>query len=218
MRKITAVLAVYFMVVTIPVQAQQAEEILKGLKAKWDQVQDYHCMMRSRNRLGDKKDEKKTEFWFKRPHQVRMLVTEGEKKGSTLTRDANGKIKGKTGGLLGVVSVTLGEDDERITNLRGRKFYLADWGSVLKEFFEGSKKRWKYQVLPDESFNNVACTVLEMTGKDASSAVTRDVIYVDKENNLILCRKQFEGNTLVNEVVWWDIQLNTGLGDDLFTL
>lgn len=218
MRRFATILMLAFVSTTFSVQAQQPEEILKGLKAKWDQVQDYHCKMRSRNRLGDQKDEKKTEFWFKRPHQVRMLVTDGEKKGSTLTRDANGKIKGKTGGLLGVVSVTLGEDDERITNLRGRKFYLADFGTILKEFVEGSAKGRKLTALPDETFNNVLCSVLEMSGKDPRSAVTRDLIYVDKENGLILCRKQYEGNTLVNEVAWWDIEVNVGLGDDLFSL
>jgi outer membrane lipoprotein-sorting protein len=199
-------------------QSPSPESLLNGLKSKWGSIQDYHCKLRSRNRLGELKDEKKLDFYFKRPHQVRTEVLDGDKKGSVLTRDAAGTIRGKKGGVLGIVAVTLADDDERVSNLRGRKFYYADWGTVIKEYFDMAKGGWKLSSLPDEQFNNVACAVIEATGRDSKSAVTRDVIYVDKQNSLILCRKQFEGNVLVNEVVWWDIQLNAGLGDDLFTL
>ncbi len=199
-------------------QAPTPENLLDSLKKKWGSIQDYQTMMRSRNRLGEQKDEKKFLFSFKKPHQVRTEITEGDKKGSVITRDANGKIRGKKGGVLGIVAITLAEDDERVTNLRGRKFYLADWGSVIKEYYEGAKKGWKLSVLPDENFNGSDCYVLQMEGSDPKSAVTRDVIWIDKANSLVLCRKQFEGQTLVNEVVWWDIHLNVGLDDSLFTL
>ena len=199
-------------------QAPTPESLLNSLKTKWTSIQDYQSMMRSRNRLGDLKDEKKFLFSFKKPHQVRTEVTEGDKKGSVLTRDATGKIRGKKGGVLGIVAITLSEDDERVTNLRGRKFYLADWGSVIKEYFDAANKGWKLTLLPDEKFNESDCYVLQAEGRDSRSPVTRDVIYIDKANSLILCRKQYEGQTLVNEVVWWDIHLNVGLDDSLFTL
>ncbi len=199
-------------------QAPTPESLLNNLKAKWNSIQDYQSMMRSRNRLGNQKDEKKFLFSFKKPHQVRTEVTEGEKRGSVLTRDATGKIRGKKGGVLGIVAITLSEDDERVTNLRGRKFYLADWGSVIKEYFEAYNKGWKFTLLPDEKFNESDCFVLQAEGTDPKSPVTRDVIVIEKASSLILCRRQYEGQTLVNEVVWWDIHLNVGLDDSLFTL
>ncbi len=199
-------------------QTPTPESLLNSLKTKWTAIQDYQCMMRSRNRLGDLKDEKKFQFSFKKPHQVRTEVTDGDKKGSVLTRDATGKIRGKKGGVLGIVAITLSEDDERVTNLRGRKFYLADWGSVIKEYFDAANKGWKLTQLPDERFNESDCYVLQMEGRDSRSPVTKDVIYIDKASSLILCRRQYEGQTLVNEVVWWDIHLNLGLDDSLFTL
>jgi hypothetical protein len=199
-------------------QAPTPEGLLNTLKTKWTSIQDYQSKMRSRNRLGEQTDEKKLEFSFKRPHQVRTEVIDGDKKGSVLTRDASGKIRGKKGGVLGIVAITLSEDDERVSNLRGRKFYLADWGSVLKEFFDAAKKGWKLTMLPDEKFNESDCYVLKAEGSDPRSPVTRDVIYIEKASSLILCRRQYEGQTLVNEVVWWDIHLNVGLDDSLFSL
>jgi hypothetical protein len=199
-------------------QAPTPEGLLNTLKTKWTSIQDYQSKMRSRNRLGEQTDEKKLEFFFKRPHQVRTEVSDGDKKGSVLTRDATGKIRGKKGGVLGIVAITLSEDDERVSNLRGRKFYLADWGSVIKEFFDAAKKGWKLTMLPDEKFNESDCYVLQAEGSDPKSPVTRDVIYVEKASSLILCRRQYEGRTLVNEVVWWDIHLNVGLDDSLFSL
>lgn len=199
-------------------QNQTPEQVINALNAKWKDIQDYHCKMRSRNRLGDQKDEKRLDFWFKRPHQVRMEVLDGDKKGSVLTRDANEKIRARKGGIMSLVPVTLSEDDGRTRNLRGRKFYLADWGSVIREFIEGARGGLKLSLLPDETFNQVACTVVQLDGKSPSSSITRDVIWVDKSSNLILCRKQYEGDILVNEVVWWDIELNKNPADDLFTL
>jgi outer membrane lipoprotein-sorting protein len=199
-------------------QAPAPESLLNGLKAKWGTIQDYQTKMRSRNRLGGQTDEKKIAFSFKKPHQVRTEVMEGDKKGSVLTRDAAGAIRGKKGGVLGIVAITLKDDDERVSNLRGRKFYLGDWGSVIKEFFEAANKGWKLSALPDEKFNETDCYVLQAERNDSKSSVTRDVIWIDKANSLILCRKQYEGQTLVNEVVWWDIHLNVGLDDSLFTL
>ena len=210
-----------FLIFMIPAaysQAPSPESLLNDLKTKWTSIQDYKCKMRSRNRLGDQKDEKKLAFSFKRPHQVRAEVLEGDKRGSVLTRDAAGLIRGKKGGVLGLVPITLSEDDEKVTNLRGRKFYLADWGSVIKEFFDWAKKGWKLSMLPDDKSLGSDCYVLQAEGKDSKNPVTRDVIFIDKASSLILCRKQYEGETLVNEVVWLDIQLNAGLDDSLFTL
>jgi outer membrane lipoprotein-sorting protein len=218
MRYTIAAFVALFLAVPGFSQDASPENLLNGLKDKWASIQDYHCKLRSRNRLGDQKDEKKMEFWFKQPQQIRTEILDGEKKGSVLTRDADGKIKGKKGGVLGLVSVTLGEDDERIRNLRGRKFYYADWGSVVKEYFAYHKEGCKFTVLPDEKFNGVPCHVLQADLTKPKERVTRDQIWVDAKNNLILCRKQFEGEVLVNEVAWWDIELNTGIPDGTFKL
>jgi len=207
-----------FLVGSATGQEKDPKQILNDVYAKWKTVQDYHCMMQSNNRLGEEKDLKKIEFWFKLRHQVRMEVLDGEKKGSALTRNDAGRIRGRKGGLLKVIPVTLDENDERIFNLRGRKFYEADWGTVIKEVIQRVKNGWTLKRLADEMYNQVPCLVLELTGQEPESGVTKDMIWVDQVNHLILHRKQFEGTLPVNEVAWWEIQLNTGLGDDLFDL
>lgn len=203
---------------TSTAQQPTVEDVLDKVREKWNSVEDYHVKMRSRNRLGEQQDEKKYDFYYKKPHLVRMEVIEGDKKGSVLVLQSDKTIRGKTGGVLGFVSVTLAPDDERIKNLRGREFYKADWGTVIKEYIAGYKAGYTMQLLKDEVFNNVDCWVLEANWKEAGNPITTDRIYVDKESHLVLCRKQSEGATLVNEVVWWDVQINPGLAADLFAL
>jgi outer membrane lipoprotein-sorting protein len=198
--------------------SQSAQEIFSKAEASWKGIRDYRCMMQSNNKLGQEKDLKKVDFAFKRNHQVRMEVLDGKNKGSVVARNDSGRIKGKKGGILGVVAVTLGETDERILNLRGRKFYEADWGTVLKEFSDRLKAGWNVVVQGEEEVSGSPCDILVATGRESGSKVTKDMMWIDKKNHLVLRRKQYEGEDLINEVVWWDIQVNSGLGDDLFDL
>lgn len=199
-------------------QGQSAQEILAKTQETWKGIRDYRCQMQSNNRLGQEKDLKKIDFAFKREHQVRMEVLDGKSKGSVLTRNDSGRIKGKKGGILGVVAVTLDETDERILNLRGRKFYEADWGTVIEEFSGRVGGGWTVEVQGEEEVSGSSCYVVVATGRETGSRISKDVLCVDKQRNLVLRRKQYEGEDLVNEVVWWDIQTNPGLSDELFNL
>ena len=192
--------------------------ILENVKSKWKTIKDYHCNMQSLNRLGQEVDKKKLDFSFQRPHKIRMEVLDGPKKGSVIVRTADGKIRAKKGGILGVIAVTLDESDPRVTNLRGRKFYKADWGSVIAEWLLAVKKGWKMERLPDETYNNQKCYVLTAHWKSPQSPITEDKIWVDQSTHLIVRRQQFEGQNLVNEVVWWNLQINPNLDPGLFDL
>ena len=203
---------------TAPVAAQTDSpwQILSAIQERWKQIDDYQCQMLSTNSLGDVRDTKELFFWFKRPHQVRIRLLSGEKEGSELSRDRKGNIYGKKGGLLRFIKARLGEDDPRIKNLRGRKFYNADWGTVLQEFIEHASSSVRFERLPDETFRGCRCYVLAASLDGRDSRVTKDIIWVDTAQHLILRRKQFEGSNIVNEVAWWYIQLNNNPEDDFF--
>lgn len=218
--QLLSILAVSVLVTLAAASAQDSgvEPILEQVKQKWKSIYDYRCQMQSLNRLGQEVDKKKLDFAFQRPHKVRMEVLDGPKKGSVLVRDANEKIRAKKGGILGVVAITLEESDERVTNLRGRKFYEADWGSVIAEWLLAAKNGWSFEKAPDEKYNNEVCHVLISHWRDPKSPITKDMIWVSKETQLIVRRQQFEGETLVNEVIWWDIVLNPSLPEGTFEL
>ena len=218
MRKWSLITGLFFLVGTAMAQDKGAKEILGDVQAKWQTIQDYQCKMQSNNRLGQEKDLKLVQFWFKRKQQVRMEVLDGEKKGSTLTRNDAGRIRGRKGGLLKIVAVTLDENDDRIYNLRRRKFYYADWGTIIDEVVGRIKNGWQIERMADETFNKTPCFVIALTGRETNSRVTKDMIWIDQSSHLILRRKQYEGSDIVNEVLWWDIQINQALSDDLFDL
>jgi len=197
---------------------ETAAKIFADAKAAWDALQDYHCQIRSWNKLEGTEDLKILDFKFKKPQLARSLVVKGINEGSTVTRDGEGTMHGKKGGVLGLVVLTLKEDDNRIRNLRGKKFYQADWGTMLTEFGNEIARGWTLTRQPDEPFKESMCYVIQVDGKDENSAVTQDKFWIDQTTHIIRCRTQNEGDLKVNDAQYTDIELNPGLTDDLFTL
>jgi outer membrane lipoprotein-sorting protein len=188
------------------------------LPAQSDKIISYACTMQSFNRLGAESSTKTVRFTWARGGRVRMEVVEGPDKGSVLTRDGQGQLRGRKGGFLKMIAVTLKEDDRRVVNLRGRKFYEADWGSVIQEIRAREQAGWAVQPLADDAVKGAACRVVELVAPAGSSGVTRDRVWISRDRDLILRRQQFEGETLVNDVTWWDVELNPAVEDALFTL
>lgn len=178
----------------------------------------YACTMQSFNRRDAESNTKTVRFTWARGGRVRMEVLEGPDQGSVLTRDAAGQIRGRKGGFLKMISVTLKDDDARVVNLRGRKFYEADWASVVAEVEARAAGGWTLQAQPDETIDGQVCAVLELTSPAGQPVITRDRLWIDRARGLLLRRQQFEGNTRINEVRWRDLDLQPAADDALFTL
>lgn len=201
-----------------PADGKTAEQTLAQAKAAWDALADYHCVMRSWNRLGDKTDAKILDFSFKKPQMARSQVVEGENQGGVVTRNAKGILNGRKGGVLSIVVLTLEETDKRIYNIRGKKFYQADFGTMLGEWEANIKGGWKLERAADEKFKGADCGVLAISGALEGSKVTKDMFWIDQKTGFIRRRQQYEGETLVNDASYWDIEPNKGQPDEFFTL
>lgn len=213
------------------------EAVLDSAAARWETIKDYQCVMRSYNRKGEKEDDKNIKFLFKRNHQIRMEVIAGPNKGGVVVRSDRGVIKGWKKGLFSFISATLEDNDKRLLNLRGRKFYHTDWGTLIGEARERARSGWTLSLKGEEKVKGTPCHLIELVrepdpdagggagedgeGEDGSKEkapprVTRDLLWIGKKDRLVLQRKQYEGEVLVNEVTWWDIKVNAGIGDELF--
>ncbi len=195
-----------------------AKEILDNVNKRWAEINDYHCKLRSWNRVGDTTDMKFLNFWFKKPQQARSEVLEGTGQGNVVIREADGRIRARKGGLLSALVITVKEDDERIRNIRGKKFYEGNWGVVLGEFTAAAEKGWKLERLKDETLKGTPCIVISVEGKDPAIPVTKDVLYVDPKTWLVRMRRQFEGTMKVNEANYTEVEINTGAADELFKM
>lgn len=198
--------------------APSAREILDQAKAKWETIKDYRCEMDSWSRRGDETRQQLLDFNFKKPLMARSMVIEGYNKGGVATRDKDGALRGRKGGVLSLVTITAKEDDERIRNLRGVTFFNGNWGMILKEFDEEIAAGMEVKRLNDVKIGGRMCYQVEVTGTKPNSKVTRDVLYLDTESNLITRRVQFEGKTKVSQTTYSKAELNKNQPDEFFHL
>src|SRR3990167_8810049 len=111
------------------------EKVPADVKAFLNNLEDaiykmdtYRFTMVSENWKGKKHEYKVTEFKFKKPNLIRTDVIEGDKKGSTVILNKEGKIRGKNS--MGLRK-TLQPTDSRLKNIRGATFMQASLLDML---------------------------------------------------------------------------------------
>lgn len=201
-----------------PTAALSAEEILASIEDKVAQIEDYHYISKSIDRLGDETDPKVLDIWFKRPRMFRSTVVEGANEGGAVTLNRDGVIHGKTGGILGFIVLTLKEDDDRIRGLRGRRFFETSWEQEVREIKTAVEDGWELARHDDQRVDGSDCRVLVVTGTRDGSAVTQEQIWVDRDSYLIKRRQAYEGDSLVRDVIYTQIEINLGTADEHFSL
>lgn len=195
--------------------------LLDAMKAKWDSIRQYTCILDTWTRRGTETSHKIIDFAFRKPSLVRNHVLEGDNKGSTVVRTADGKLLGKKGGVLGLVVLTLEDDDERIRNLRGVRFYNGTFGYVIDGFRQEMADGWTIEVLPPAKRDGVDCVRVQATappGKVPAGEADRDVIWIDEKTSLLKGRQQWVGKTKVSDTTYSKIVLEARIPDDAFDL
>ena len=195
-----------------------AQEILNSIEEKVVSIEDYHYISKSIERLGDQTDEKVLDIWFKRPDLFRSLVVEGANEGGTVTQNRDGVIHGKKGGVLGLIVLTLEADDERIRGLRGRRFFETGWEQEVEEIKGRVTDGWQLERLEDKRIDETDCYVLKVSGTSEDSAETEEQVWVDRDSYLLKRRQAYEGDTLVRDVVYTQIEINLDTPDEQFSL
>lgn len=188
------------------------------LALAWDGITNYACTITAFNRLGAKSERKQVRFAYRRPGVVSMEALDGPDRGGALARDERGVIRGRKGGILKLIAVTLADDDPRVSNLRGGRFYRADWGSIIGEIRGRVRSGWTVKAVGDDACGGVACSVYELNAPPGSAGVTRDCVWVEHSRRVILRRQQHEGGMLVNDVTWRDIEINQPVDESSFSL
>jgi outer membrane lipoprotein-sorting protein len=158
---------------------------------------------------GEMVQESEYVFYYQKPNLVRMYVKKGKDRGSTVLMRKDGVIRGKRGGLLSVIPVTLKPDDERLSDLWGNKFYESDWGTLLKE--TGARME-----------EGVPCRVEEIEGgKQVLLTIEGKNGYVERNwlesGRLVLVKRQIRkanGDSL--DATWTDVVLNPEFKEGFF--
>ncbi|MBI4832029.1 MAG: hypothetical protein HY801_10860 [Candidatus Lindowbacteria bacterium] len=186
------------------------EQLVRKAAENNDNLQSYQARMVVHLTKGKQTEDSQYLFSFQKPHLKRMYVEKGKEKKSTVILRKDGVIRGKPGGMLSVVPpLTLKPEDKRLQDLWERRFYEADWGTLLKEIQDSLKDCSSGHV---ETVNGGKEFLLTIEAKNGDI----DQAWFDHERLFLVKRNIRLANGDQLDAKWIDVALNPRFPDKHF--
>jgi outer membrane lipoprotein-sorting protein len=219
MRKAIAVIFILLWSTVIPLSAfsesLSPQQYLQQIKQRYGQIRDYQCRMEEFAIGNGKREERIMNFYFKKPRLIRIDILKGNRPfdgGSVGVYTGGDKVSGHRGGVIKGLTFNIPKDSPLATSVRGETIDQSDMYSVIERFdrnlrsgeitVEEKYSRLEFEYIPDDPTLN--------------DGVTRDIMWIDRQSMLIIRNERFEGEMLVQRVMWTDYIINAGLPDELF--
>lgn len=152
-------------------------------------------------------------LYFKKPNLLRFEVLKaGKRSGSVVVRQPDGKVRGKMGGALSGIKVSLSPDSKMLKSANNYSILESDLGSLLADAAEqlGPNKTCLVGRVP-----GVSSQIIEIVGSDGSVTAR---ISVDSTHNLPDEWLIYKGNSLFSKVQFANLKELASLPDELFSL
>ncbi len=170
---------------------------------------------------GKKRLVEKGDFYFKKPHLMRLVVTEGKRKGSVAVLQSDGRVHGKAPGL-GVLSslITLAPDSKFLQSVNGYPMVDSDFLSLakaLKKFLDQGASAKITMHTVSEGLNHQPSHLIEVyTDKTQTQLFKR--VFVDANSYLPVEWYDYEDGKLSSESSWQNFKNDPALPATLFSL
>jgi outer membrane lipoprotein-sorting protein len=191
----------------------EVSSFLNNLEDAIYKMDTYTCVMISENWKGKKYEYKVTKFQFKKPNLIRTDVLDGDKKGSTVILNKEGKIRGKNS--MGLRK-TLKPDDSRLKNIRGATFMQASFIDMIDRLKDHILERGCKARVIEEQYMDKPAYHLIIEHEDGDDPVTLEEVWYDKTTYFIMKKLKYEGEKKVTDIMWKDCQINAPIEDSLF--
>jgi outer membrane lipoprotein-sorting protein len=179
-------------------------------------LQDYNCLVELEAKQGTRVQTGACEFWFKQPRMLRVKVIRGSGKGSEVTVDDAGQIRGHKGGLFKSVIRRMQASDPRLLTIHGSSMMGLDWGSFFLKYHAAAlRPAVRIALAPHEDPNSPY--QVQLSYPDRGMRV-REVYSLDPHQWIIVEGAVYEDDTRVEHVTFQEIKLDTGLNDGWFRL
>ena len=185
------------------------EEVVRKAIENFQNLQSCQYRIILHLTAGDAIQDSEYTFYYQKPNLIRMYVNEGENRGSTVLLRKDGRIRGKAGGLLSLIALTLNDDDERLRDLWGRKFYKADWGTILEETEVTLKQATRSRV--EEAEGGIQIVVIA-EGENGSFEKT----WLTADGKTLLKKQARKENGDTVDLRWTDVVLNPQFTEGFF--
>lgn len=159
-------------------------------------------------------------FFFKKPRQIRAEELGPYKKGSVAVLLKNGKVKGHLGGLLSKFSGTVDADSDWVTSANGYPLVDSDFYSMSKVMLNFAKQGKKTLVSDSPSMvtgQPKPVYIIEMY-TDASKSELMKRAYIDPQTLLPVEWFDYKDGKLFAHTLWKEVKVNVDIDDSLFNL
>jgi outer membrane lipoprotein-sorting protein len=186
------------------------------LQTRFDQIQDYECVMQTETRAGSKVEAASFRIWYRRLGLLRLRVLKGRRKGSELVMGADGSLRGRRGGLLRPFSRRLSRSDPSLRSLRGQPAWELDFGSFIRALRERLALPGSRATVQQPTSAEPHLTLeIHYRPPDAAGPL-RDVWFIDPQSWLLARGDVYDGVARVDHFEFGDIRLDQGLKESWF--
>jgi outer membrane lipoprotein-sorting protein len=182
----------------------------------WSKVDNYSCSIVVHEALGTQTQDRRYDFWFKKPSLAHIEITSGPGRGSGSVWHGGDTVLGHQGGLLRGIKMNVSINDSRAVSLRGDTITAPIFGNILATY--QSNMTGTVTESPGETIDGAPTDMLtlKIANPAANKNVTRDVLYLSKTTHLPVRRMRYEGDTLVKQEDFVNVKINPGLKDSDF--
>jgi hypothetical protein len=217
-RHLTAAAAFLCLLAPLPSSAADLStprSVVEAFAAMYASLSDYQCRMQEECRQGSRHEERTIDFYFKKPRFIRMDILKGSRfgdNGAVGVLRGDGRVRGRKGGLLGILAITVDKHDPQATTVRGLAFDESDLQATLEKM--------RFHLAESACTLSVSGAMYELVfePRDPSrnGGVTKDVIRLDAVTLLPASSDSWEGERLVQHAEWSTYIIDAGLPDQLF--
>ena len=186
---------------------------LNNLEDAIYKMDTYSSTMISRNSKGNKREYKVTKFYFKKPNLIRTEVIDGDKKGSVVVLNKEGKIRGRNS--MGLRK-TLKPADSRLKNIHGATFIEAGFIDMIGRLKDHILERGCPARVVEVKYMDRPAYRLIIEHDDDDDPVTLEEAWYDKDTYFIMKKMKYIDENKVSDITWEDRKINIPLDDSLF--
>jgi hypothetical protein len=187
------------------------------LESFWANLHDYSVTIEEHEVMGTETSEHEIRYAFRKPDHARLDVVTGTKSGSTIVWNGGDRVIAYRRNMS-FFKIHGGVKDRDLTSLRGNSVLSPNMGDLLACFGEhrAAIRENDGPVVEGESTDEIALPYKDVQCPDDSvsdRAITLDVLDVSKRSGLILERRRYEGDVLVEQWELKDYKIDSGLTD-----
>lgn len=195
--------------------AANSAPALEAFRAMFAGVNDYRFKLHSHEILGTRVQDRIYDYWFMKPHFAKTLIEAGDGAGSGGVWTGGSQVSGHQGGILAGIHLRVDLHDGRATSIRGYTIPDGLMQNVVETYatVPGTLTQSDGGILMGQPTDRLE---LDVSDPNADHGITRQVLYLSKTTHWPIRQLLYQGDSLVLDQSFTDIQTNVGLTQNDF--